>query len=139
MEFCSDTFLLPLGHRQIHSISLATNNYLCKDPRARGGKPPTPPPRQHMLRAVPNHYYQPKEVAESIHPSSTTATNIFLDRKQSYYEMLSRKLEFNNNSYVSNVLNKYDGHKFRRSPPPPPERKNILQPIYESHEHEQYI
>ena len=53
---------------------------------------------------------------------------------QTYYEILLNKLEFNNNAYVSDVLSKNTSTYPDQIP-----NNTRLEPIYESHENEQYI
>jgi len=55
---------------------------------------------------------------------------------QTYYEILLNKLEFNNNAYVSDVLSK-NASTYPDSVPN--NAKPVLDPIYESHESEQYL
>lgn len=76
VEFCSDVFLLPLGSPSPDILDFGS------DPEGGYPKtlPPLPPPR-----AVPNMY-------ESV--------------AKTYCEILQEKLEFNNNNYVSSILNK---------------------------------
>ena len=109
-------FLLPLGLPPVDSIDLHTNTYL----RNPGPIPPTPPPRP-----VP----QPRP-------------------DQTYYEILLNKLEFNNNAYVSDILSKNTSSSFpdfdnlsknTLAYPDSCPNKNVLEPIYESHESEQYL
>ena len=71
---------------------------------------PEPPPRNY----IPN-----------IIPKSADLT---------YYELLLNKLEFNNNDYVANVLSTKPDHD---APVPPTRHK--LEPIFESHESEEFI
>lgn len=119
VEFCSDIFLLPLGVPQIDSIDLETDQYLRNPTRlSAANPPPVPPPRS------PARLWNSGE------------------RDDSYYEMLVNKLEFNNNSYVQNVLRMHDTKwqttaSFAAKPQPP--LRNLLQPIYESRESEQFI
>lgn len=115
VEFCSDMFLLPLGLPPIDTLDLHTNSYL----RNPGPLPPTPPPRP-----LPPPLLQKPE--------------------QTYYEILLNKLEFNNNAYVSDVLSKNTSSSssmMSTSEFVPNNLKPVLvlEPIYESHENEQYL
>ena len=126
VEFCSDVFLLPLGSPPIDTIDINRNIYL-----------------RDQLAQVPARGNSPTPTS----PSSLTSP---LLTNQSYYDLLLSKLEFNNNNYVSNILNKPEITPLTPPPPPlpplqsfkkppePPARK-ILEPIYESHEAEEYL
>ena len=134
VEFCSDVFLLPLGSPPIDTLDINRNIYL-RDPNS--------VPASLLGRGSPS---------EPLGPSLTSP----LVSNQSYYELLLNKLEFNNNNYVSSILNKHalttgssdpaisplppplpPLQSFKK-PPTPPARK-ILEPIYESHEAEEYL
>jgi hypothetical protein len=143
VEFCSDVFLLPYGGvPQVDSIDLDNNCYINRgaDVGGRTYQPPAPSPRSPQL-------------------------GLGALRDKTYYEMLVNRLEFNNNQYVHGVLNRNDhkggggdvGHanvsvsatshtQYARLLPPrvppkplPPVRRNLLEPIYESRESEQFI
>ncbi len=149
MEFCSDFFLLPMGlPNTVDSIHLETNSYL------RNPDPPFPNMPYHMyhtfpsaMRPIPPVRRQniptppPRGVSRPkplVLPSQTP-------EGATYYRMLVDRLEFNNNSYVSQFLPKpprseaaFSSTSLPSLPPPPPER-TVLRPVYKSSEHEQYI
>ena len=127
---------MPLGQPPPDYIDLKENIYV-RGPELQS-KPPTPPMRinNNNVPQMPN-------------------LNL---TQQSYYEILQDKLEFNNDSYVRNLLERpkvtvvdrgtgnrvfaspsLPRHHFADALPPPPPVRNKLAPIYESQEQGEYI
>lgn len=117
MEFCSDVFLLPLGMpAAVDSIDMDADAFV-RDGSQHIQLPPDPPPR--------NLWHTQHQQTD-----------------ETYYDLLVNKLEFNNNTYVENVLRMHDESRVWSTAAcckPRPPTRNVLAPLYESRELEQFI